>query len=312
MRSKQKKNLIGTLTVLAAAGVIALIGHFSPELLTALSQTAQLSPQTATVSQGELAVHYIDVGQADCILIKAPEKNVLIDAGDRGMGDLIEQYLQAQSVSQIDLLIATHPHADHIGSMDYIVKNFDIGKILFGNVPQAILPTSRTYENLLDAISDKGMKITKATPGDVYDLGGGANLTILAPLAGYDDLNDTSVVTRLDFGNRHFLFTGDAESESEADIVKAYAAPELECDVLKLGHHGSSTSSSQGFLQLVSPKIAIACCGTDNSYGHPHRETLTSLANMGVTLYRTDQNGSIVIVTDGESLDVTCEKKQAA
>lgn len=308
MTKREKKKLFKGVFLLIAAAIVALAGRYAPELMRQAQQEFGLAPASVTTAQGELAVHFIDVGQADCILIQAPEQNVLIDAGDRGVGEEIEAYLRAQNVSRIDLLIATHPHADHIGSMDYIVSHFDIGKILFGEVPDDILPTSKTYENLLDAISDKGMRITKANPGDEYTLGGGAKLTVLAPLKAYDDLNNTSVVTRLDFAQTSYIFTGDAETESEKDILKKYPHAQLQADVLKLGHHGSSTSSSRGFLEAVSPQIAIASCGTDNSYGHPHKETLQKLSKMGITLYRTDMDGTIVIASDGDNLSVSLEK----
>ena len=153
---------------------------------------------------GEVSVHFIDVGQADCELIQTPESTVLIDAGDIGGGDAVVAYLKAQGVNRIDLLIASHPHADHIGGMKEVVETFDIGKIIFSDVPDELIPTSKTYEGLIDTIAARGYKITKAKPRAVYDLGGGASLTISGPVAQYDDLNETSVACRFDFGKTSF------------------------------------------------------------------------------------------------------------
>lgn len=267
---------------------------------------ADLVPRPMHVD-GEVSVHFIDVGQADCELIQTPESNVLIDAGDIGGGDAVVAYLKAQGVERIDLLIASHPHADHIGGMKEVVEAFDIGKIIFSDVPDALIPTSKTYENLLDAIAARGYRITKAVPRDVYDLGGGASLTILGPVDQYDDLNETSIACRFDFGKTSFLFTGDAEKENENDLVAAYGSA-LKADVFKLGHHGSSTSNQQKLLSVVNPEIAVCEVGYDNSYGHPHAETLERLKKMGVTLYRTDRDGTVVIGSDGETLSVVTEK----
>ena len=271
-----------------------------------LYETAGVSAQP-TQAQGDLLVHYIDVGQADCELIQTPEQNILIDAGDTGGGDVVCDYLRAQDVERIDLLIATHPHADHIGGMADVVERFEIGKVLFSEPPASLVPTSKTYENLLDAIERKGLSITKARPRTVYDLGGGAQLTILGPLEQYaEDLNESSVVCRLDFGEHSFLFTGDASKESEDDLIDTYGS-RLKADVLKLGHHGSSTATQPEFLELVDPDFAVCEVGADNSYGHPNSEVLQLLEQTGVTLYRTDENGSIVFASDGTELSVVTE-----
>lgn len=284
----------------------AQIESAAADALDKLYGAADLVPQPVHVD-GEVSVHFIDVGQADCELIQTPESTVLIDAGDIGGGDAVVAYLKAQGVNRIDLLIASHPHADHIGGMKEVVETFDIGKIIFSDVPDELIPTSKTYEGLIDAIAARGYKITKAEPRAVYDLGGGASLTILGPVAQYDDLNETSVACRFDFGKTSFLFTGDAERENENDLVAAYGSA-LKADVFKLGHHGSSTSNQQKLLNAVDPDIAVCEVGYDNSYGHPHAETLERLLKMGVMLYRTDRDGTVVISSDGETLSVVTEK----
>ena len=189
-----------------------------------------------------------------------------------------------------------------------VVNQFEIGKVLFAEVPRSLTPTSKTYERLLDEIADTDLKVAKAQPGIKYDLGGGAMLTVLGPMDEYrDDLNENSVVCRLDFGETSFLFTGDASRQSENDLVKAYGDG-LSADVLKLGHHGSDTSSQEKWLNAVDPEVAVCCVGWDNTYGHPSPEVLERLEKRGVTLYRTDRNGTVVVTSDGEQLAVQTEK----
>ncbi len=329
MAKKQKRNFRASPKKLSITGGIAALALFVlvllneamgtnlplpsvgelQELLDGAYTSTGLSAPPAQV-EGGLTVHYIDVEQADCELIQTEEQNVLIDAGDQGMGDQIGSYLRAQGVETIDLLIATHPHADHIGSMAEIVKQFEIKKVLFAEVPDSLTPTSKTYERLLDAIADKRLKITKAQPGNRYELGGGAVLDILGPQRKYEnDLNDNSVVCRVAFGERAFLFTGDAGKDSEDDMMDAYSMENFRADVLKLGHHGSSTANQEKWVKAVQPSLAIASCGYDNKYGHPHREVVQLMEKMKIPLYRTYETGTVVVHTDGESLEIHKEKE---
>ncbi len=264
--------------------------------------------QTKTDAEGSLLVHFIDVGQGDCELIQAPGANVLVDAGDVGKGDLVVDYLKAQGIEKIDYLLVTHPHADHIGGMPEVVESFDIGKVLFSDVPADLVPTTKIYEQLLDGIAGKGLKITKANPGIAYDLGDGAMLKILAPVnQSQEDLNENSIVCRLDFGETSFLFTGDAGTSSENEMIKRYGSA-LSATVLKLGHHGSSTATQEKWLNRVNPKIVVAEVGADNKYGHPHKEILQRITERSLRFYRTDQNGTIVMASDGSDVKVTLEK----
>lgn len=298
------KRLIALAVATLAAVVFVLTGQDLDTFLNELYQAAAVSAPAADV-EGDVKVHYIDVGQADCELIQTKTQNVLIDAGDIGGGDEIIDYLNAQGVEQLDILIATHPHADHIGGMADVVKAFDIGKIIFSEVPKSMTPTTKTYENLLDTIAEKSLKITKAVPGTEYSLGGGAVLTMLAPLGQYtEDINEYSVVCRLEFGESSFLFTGDASTESENDMLVKYGK-KLQSDVLKLGHHGSSTATQEKWLNAVQPEIAVAEVGYDNKYGHPHSEVLKRLKSREIDLYRTDIHGSVVIGTDGKEMQIT-------
>lgn len=212
------------------------------------------------------------------------------------------QYLEQLGVEQIDTLIATHPHEDHIGGMDEVVNAFPIGDVYLPKVADSQTPTTRTYERLLEAIADKGLSITPGRGGMTILDDDGIKLEFLAPNAdSYADLNSYSIVAKLTCGQKSFLFTGDAEADSEEEML--HAGYDLRSDVLKCGHHGSSTSTSAAFLQAVQPTYAVISCGVDNDYGHPHRETLDKLNDAGVQIYRTDEQDTILAVCDGT--DVT-------
>jgi len=252
----------------------------------------------AVYNKDNLIVHYIDVGQADSILVQINNKNLLIDGGNRDDGDKIIKYLKKQGVSKLDYVIATHPHEDHIGGMASIVKKFDIGKFY---APKKLSNTA-TFENMVLALREKKLKINEAKAGDTLNLGKNVDCKILAPnSAEYDNLNNYSAVVKLTYGNTKFLFTGDAHKQSEREMIsKGY---DLSSDVLKVGHHGSSSSSSKEFLDKVKPKIAIISCGKNNDYGHPHKETLEELNKRKIKIYRTDKDGTIVFESDGKNIN---------
>jgi len=252
-----------------------------------------------------IAVHMLDVGQAESILIVAPEKNVLIDAGDNGQGPMIMRYLQSQGVEEIHILIATHPHADHIGGMSYIMQNMPIGLLIMPDIPEAILPTTRTFNTFLTTIIEMEIEAQPAQPGILYDLGGGADLEILGPGLEFSSVNDMSVISRVTYGEARFLFTGDAERAAELWLAEQ---ENIGADVLSVGHHGSNTSSSQVFLDAVSPQVALISSGIDNSFGHPHRDVISRLSGVGAEIYRTDIHGTVIVAYDGERLFVYTER----
>lgn len=256
---------------------------------------------------GETAlVHFIDVGQGDSMLIQCGGKNILIDAGENDKGTVVNAYLDKIGVETIDLAIGTHPHSDHIGGLDVVLDAHKTGKIILPSVPEDKTPTTRTYRDLLKSIQAQNLKITLAKPGKTYEFGAGT-LEILGPVKDdYDSLNDFSVVCRFTFGDWSFLFTGDMESDAEKDLLDA--GTDVSARVLKLGHHGSSTSTSQEFLDAVGPEICVMEVGEDNSYNHPHRETVQKMQEGGYQVYRTDLNGSIVFTTDGTECSVETEK----
>jgi len=243
-----------------------------------------------------LKVHFIDVGQGDCILIEDGTSAMLIDAGNPENGPGIVSYIKNLGTQKLNFVLATHPHADHIGGMADVINAFDVEKII---MPKAT-HTTRTFENLLLTIQNKGLKITAPVPGTEYKLGD-ASFTILAPnSSSYKDLNDYSVVIKLKYGSTSFLFTGDAEAVSENEILaRGY---DVKANVLKVGHHGSTSSTTERFLDAVSPRYAVICVGANNQYGHPAPETLSKLAERGIKIYRTDEAGTIVATSDGKSI----------
>lgn len=263
----------------------------------------------ATLVMGNISgleVHYIDVGQGKSILIKGPEQTALIDCGENNMGAVVTGYLKQEKIDRIDVLIGTHPHSDHIGGMDMVIDSVDIGAIIMPDIPDSLVPTTKTYTDVLLAATGKNLTITPAKPGDAYDLGGSAVLTILSPVSEYGDLNNMSVAVRVDYGGTSFVFTGDIEDEAEKDILAS--GQTLRADVLDVGHHGSQTSSGEAFIGEVSPTIAVISCGMDNSYNHPHREAVERLQAAGAKIYRTDIDGTVVIYSDGNNLKVETEK----
>lgn len=245
---------------------------------------------------GNLKVHYINVGQADSILIQQNNQNMLIDAGNNADSDLVINYLNSQGISKLDYIIGTHPHEDHIGGMDKVIGRFDIGKVY---MPKAAATTA-TYKDVISAIRGKELKITTPVVGSTFKLGS-ATATILAPSSShYEDANNHSIVIKLGYGNNNFLFMGDAEDISEEEILSKQL--NVKADVLKVGHHGSSSSTTQRFLNKVSPKYAVITVGVDNSYGHPHKSTIDRLKSKEIKVYRTDESGTIIVNSDGNNI----------
>lgn len=255
----------------------------------------------------EMSVHYINVGQGDCSLIISGDDTVLIDCGEKKSADDVSAYLDSLDITKIDYLIATHPHSDHIGSMAYIVENYDIGKVIAPKLPSDLVPASNCYIDFLTAIDDKGLTITPAVAGDEYILDGKSVLKILGPVEFDNELNNASVICRVVHGETSFLFTGDAEKSAEQRLVQSGA--NLQSDVIKVGHHGSSHSSCDDLLEKVCPSIAVISVGADNSYGHPGDDVIERLSDYTQYIYRTDINGNIVIGSDGSELKILCSEK---
>lgn len=295
MKKRKFEKLIVSLLLVA---VLAAFGYYGSETVKEKTFNLQKS--------GTIVVNFLDVGQGDSEFIQLPNgKCMLIDAGTADSGRVIANHISKLGYTKIDYLVATHPHADHIGGMKEVVESFDIGEVY---MPRASTNT-KTYENLLLAISDKGLGINTAKAGKVIFSDNEITAEFLAPVNdNYDDLNNYSAVVRLEYGNHSFLFMGDAEELVEQEIINNASAEKLKANVLKAGHHGSSTSSSATFLNSVSPEYAVIEVGTDNKYNHPHSETINKLNSMGAEILRTDINGNIYIISDKSSFEIVCEK----
>jgi DNA internalization-related competence protein ComEC/Rec2 len=260
-------------------------------------------PQDSTPADatGVLQVSFLDVGQADSILIKLPGgKTMLIDAGNNDDGKTVVNFLKSQGVKNLDVLVGTHPHEDHIGGMDDVIEAFDIEKIYMPKVTT----TTRTFKDVLRAAEKKNLKITAARGGMSIPLEEGLQADILAPNSSrYEELNNYSVVIKITYKDTSFLFTGDAEKLSEQEMLDKHY--DLRADVLKVAHHGSSSGTSEEFLSAVSPEYAVISVGKNNDYGHPHRETMRRLAAHGVKVYTTAENGNLLFSSDGKRIKIS-------
>jgi competence protein ComEC len=255
----------------------------------------------------DLSVHYIDVGQADATFVRGPgNETMLIDTGHwHDDGETVIAYLEARGVERIDYMVSTHAHADHIGGSAQVIRHFEtegegIGAIYDSGVPH----TSQTYEDYLDAIEAHDVTLYETQAGDEIPLNG-TNTTVLNPPAdhGNEDLNANAVVVRIGYGDAGFLFTGDMTSATEDDLVDRWG-DDLQSSVYQAGHHGSSTSSSAGFLDVVRPRISIVSSAYDSEYGHPHEEPLQRFAERGIATYWTGTHGTIVASTDGDAVTI--------
>ena len=248
---------------------------------------------------GSLSVHFIDVGQGDCIYINQGEYNMLIDAGNNEDGEKLVSYLKSLNVNGFDYVIGTHPHEDHIGGMDDIINNFEIDNYYMPDK----LSTTKTFEDVLDALDAKGLSYNVPKIDDEFKLGD-ATFKVIYSGDDTNDINDSSIVLKMTYGDNTFLFTGDATSNVEEIILNK----DIKSDVLKVAHHGSSYSSTTEFLDKVDPKYAIISVGKNNSYNHPASITLQKLSNRDIKVYRTDLDGTIIFTSDGTNLSVQTNK----
>lgn len=247
---------------------------------------------------GEMSIHMISVGQADSFLLMTPNGNILIDAGGNSTENELSNYLDSQGVTEFEYCIFSHAHEDHIGGADMVLKNYSVKNVIMSPVSS----TTKTYERLLDALEGSEANVYPAKSGDKYTLGN-VDILILAPITQEDsDLNNSSVVLKVIYGEKSFIFTGDAESPVEKDILSVFSSSELDCDWLKAGHHGSSTSTSSAFLDALTPDFVAISCGKGNTFGHPHRETIEELRRRDIDYYRTDSDGTVVFICNGEEI----------
>ena len=289
MSSKKLNKILNKLIVFL---IIAVIGLLGKEKI--LDKQEEKTPNTNIVDS-KLEIYFFDVGQADSILIKEKDYTMLIDGGNQSDGENLVKYLQEElNVNDIDILVGTHPHEDHIGGLPNVISSLSIGKIYLPNATT----TTKIFEKLLDAIADKEYKITVPKVDEEISINN-MNFKVIYTGTDESDLNNTSIVLKLEYGKTSYLFTGDATDKTEEKIIDK----DIEADVLKIGHHGSSYSSTESFLNKVKPKYAIIQVGNDNKYDHPTKTTLDKLNERNIKIYRTDENGTIKLTSDGTNIN---------
>lgn len=282
----KKKKIISSIIGII---VVLLAGYFGIDL----------TQDSKVPKDSKLMISYMDVGQGDAAYIKVNGNDILIDAGPRSNSKELLEQLKAKNIDDFELVIATHPHEDHIGGMVDVFKEYEV-KAFYS---PKITHTTKTYENLVKAVKDEGLKTKELKGGMVIDLGEGAKFEVFTPQKSeYEELNDYSPIMKLSFGDTSYLFTGDAEKLAEEEALAKYKTS-LDSDVIKFGHHWSSSSSSNAFIEAVSPKYGIISCAKDNKYGHPHRETLDIIKKYNIKTFRTDTDGEIILTSDGKSIN---------
>ncbi len=289
MSRSSKKNL-NTFLIVCVIVLISIVIRY-----------IQDRPSDGAVKQGgdsEFTLHIIDVGQGDAAFIDNGDHDILIDSGTGMAAPELLSYLDGLGVASIEYAFFSHPHEDHIGGADDVLEHYSVANVV---MPYAKEDTA-CYYRLMQSVRDEGAELIYASAGDSFEIGE-ASIQIFSPEAGstYNDANLVSLVMKVSYGDIDYLFTGDAETENEEYILNNYFS-ELDCEVLKVGHHGSSTSSSEEFLFAVSPDIALISVGEENMYGHPHVETLANLNRYVDEIYRTDRIGDIVICCDGKNV----------
>ena len=266
-----------------------------------------LSSNAGLPDADTLQVHFIDVGQADCILLECGGEFLLIDGGNVDDSSLVVTYLENQGVEELAAVVCTHAHEDHVGGLPAVLAVYPTQAVYAPTTTYS----SRCFDDFMYYVNQQDLTVQLPVPGDTISLGS-ATATILGPVKAYPDANNTSIVLRVEFGDTAFVFTGDMEKEAESDMLNYWEdRVDWHSDVLKAGHHGSSTSTSYRFLDQVDPAYAVISCGKDNSYGHPHQETVSLLRGTGVSMFRTDRLGTILAVSDGREVTLTWENQQA-
>lgn len=293
--AKSKRSSLTATIVFFVAIVAAIIGRFNSNFETnPIENTSRLKTSTTDTC----AVHFIDVGQGSSVLLQSGSSGVLIDAGEREYGDDVVRYIGNHGITQLDYVIATHPHTDHIGGLLYVLDNIKVNNVIMPRLTAINTPTTKTYESFLQKIHDKKIKAIAASYGNEYVVGR-IRLTVLGPVEQCDDLNNMSVICKAVVNSTSFLLSGDAETTEMRSVLKE--SPDLACDIMLMGHHGSRSSLEKTYLQKADPAAAVIQCGLNNSYNHPHKETISYLKGNSIKYYRTDLSGDIVFTctTDG-------------
>ena len=252
---------------------------------------------TELSDRDKMYVSFIDVGQGNCTLLKCGDKAILVDSGEVGAAQTVINYIKNQNIKTLDCVLVTHPHSDHMGAMTKLLYEFKIKDVIMPEIPEEIIPTSKTYEKFLVAVSENAENVIAAKPDETFSYGE-MKMEIFAPLRDYEDLNDMSAVTRISYGDTSVMFTGDATATVEKDLLKKNI--DYSATILSVGHHGSKTSTSESWLKAVDPEYAVICCGMNNDYGHPHQSVVNRLEEFGIKTYRTDLLGTIVFESNSK------------
>ncbi len=284
---------------------ICLFTSCVPTQPTSTSSSTHIVTPTALPTErytSGLVVHFIDVGQADASLVLCDGHSMLIDGGNAADSNLIAAYLKKQNISTLDYAICTHAHEDHVGGLSGALSVVSVNTVLAPKTED----DTRAYQNFKQKVLEQGLTIQHPSAGDGFTLGS-SKVQIVGPVdENTDDLNNTSIVMKLAYGSTSFLFAGDAEKDEENDIIKA--GYDLSADVIKVGHHGSNTSTGYVWLREIMPKYAVISVGKNNRYGHPNEKTLSRLSDADVKLYRTDLQGDIIAVSDGNNITFTTSR----
>ncbi len=251
-----------------------------------------------------LKVDFINIGQGDSALIICGDKSMLVDTGNREYYSVVKRHIDSYKITKLDYVIATHSHADHIGSMDMIIENYEIGTFIMTEPDENFIPDTETYEKMTEALDEKNVNVRYVKTGDSFSLGE-AEIDILGPCGNFENLNDMSIVFMLRYGNNKFLFAADVEKEGEEAILSSGA--DLKCNLLKVAHNGSDTSTSEEFLKAADPDIAVISVGENNSYGHPKKEIIKRLLENDVAVYRTDYDGTVSFSVSSEESEIIGE-----
>lgn len=297
----RRSSAIATIIFFVAV-IAAIVGRFNSDFEINPYETTDAA---SSASDEICAVYFIDVGQGSSVLLQSGEKGILIDAGEKEYGDDVVDYIKERGVTELDYVVATHPHTDHIGGLLTVLKEVKVNNIIMPKLSASNTPSTKTYENLLQTVYDKNIKAIAASYGNQYDVGK-IKLTVLGPVKQNKDLNNMSVICKADINSTVFLFSGDAETTEMKSVLEK--SPNLSCDVMLMGHHGSRTSLETDYLKNASPTVAVIQCGLNNSYKHPHEETLEYLKSKSIMCYRTDLSGSIIFSCDDKGYTVSTSK----
>lgn len=302
---KRRKSINSKIITVTAVLLVAVLSLFLTKNFIPIDKVFEESGlrNTQQASADKMYVSFIDVGQGNCTLLRCGGKTILVDSGEVGAAQTVINYIKNLGIDELNCVLVTHPHTDHMGAMTKILYEFKIDDLIMPEIPEEIIPTNKTYEKFLTAVSDNAGNVIAAKPGETYSYGE-MKLEIFAPLRDYDNLNDMSAVSRISYGDTSVMFTGDATTTVEKDLLKKninYSAT-----VLNVGHHGSKTSSSEAWLRAVNPKYAVICCGVNNDYGHPHSLITKRLEEFGIEYFETDLLGTIVFESDSKNF-IKCD-----